>query len=212
MLYFANRCNYYSCSNNSPTCEGGIITWLPERDTIQPSDLSSTTWKNSDTNPYSYDRGNYEPGGYKNGHGKSGNYYNWTAAIASNNSSSYNSGNAANSICPKGWRLPNINNYEFSKLLYAYGVTKDDKNTGEYAAGGSSKIIAGPLYFIKSYAISNGGYTSGGGVYLSSTAVNPTYDGLLYFHNSIIYPAGYGIMSGYGIYKSAGVSARCLAE
>ena len=37
-----------------------------------------------------------------------GNYYNWTAAIASNNSSSLTTQytNAPNSICPAGWRLP----------------------------------------------------------------------------------------------------------
>ena len=38
-----------------------------------------------------------------------GDYYNWSAAIASNNSADISTDNdrATNSICPKGWRLPN---------------------------------------------------------------------------------------------------------
>lgn len=211
-----NASNGYSCSNDSPTCENGIITWLPERATIPPSDLNSSTWKNDNNNPYSYDKGNYEPDGYKNGHGKSGNYYNWTAAIASNNSSSHTNGVAANSICPKGWRLPNTEAYEFSKLLYAYGVTKDDKNSSGYATDGFSKRSAAPIYFIGFGTIYyyNGSFLYSGGYYKSSlnnysltfyllnsgNTINPA-------NNSSYIPTVYNPSM-----KASGQSVRCLAE
>ena len=215
-IVVSGESNGYSCSNNSPTCENGIVTWLPERATIQPSDLSSTTWKNSNTNPYSYDRGNYEPDGYKNGHGKSGNYYNWTAAIASNNSSSYIGGVAANSICPKGWRLPNSKAYEFSKLFYAYGVTKDSTNGNGYATGGYNKLIGSPLYFVKSSFLNSGTITSrtNNGYYWYSSAHDSGYSFLLNFNNNVINTAIYSGHDGYGIYynRYSGMSIRCLAE
>ncbi|MBR2994266.1 hypothetical protein IKF43_02665 [Candidatus Saccharibacteria bacterium] len=204
--------NGYSCSNDDPTCTGGTITWTPERATIAPEDLSSTTWKNDNSNPYSYDRGNVEPDGYKDGHGQSGNYYNWTAAIASNNSSSYVSdGNAANSICPKGWRLPNAasvdGGYEFSKMLYAYGVTKDDKNTAGYATGGYNKMVASPLYFVRSGYVYNGSLISSaiGGYYWSSAVGSTSGAFNLFFTSGIVNPANY-----YNRYR--GWSVRCLAE
>ena len=54
-----------------------------------------------------------------------GNYYNWTAAIASNDSTNLGSipeQIAPNSICPKGWRLPNPN--ELAKLNQLYNNKK----------------------------------------------------------------------------------------
>ena len=200
--------NGYSCNNDSPICENGVITWLPERTTIPPSDLNSTTWKGDNSNPYSYDKGNYEPDGYKDGHGKSGNYYNWTAAIASNNSSSYTGGVAANSICPKGWRLPNTEAYEFSKLLYAYGVTKDDKNGSGYATGGYNKMIANPLYFVKTGAVDDGSlnYLSTYGYYESSSISSTSKNHLLFFTNSVY------IVPNYNYGKDKGLSIRCISE
>ena len=82
-------------------------------------------------------------------HGHIGNYYNWTAAIASNDSSSYTSNthsdtlqNPINSICPRGWRLPlaNVGITEFAALNNSYngGATTTD-------AG----VLASPLYFVR---------------------------------------------------------------
>ncbi|MBR2994075.1 hypothetical protein IKF43_01605 [Candidatus Saccharibacteria bacterium] len=199
--------NGYSCSNDDPTCTGGTITWTPLRSTIAPSDLNSTTWTNSTSSPYSYDRGNAEPDGYKNGHGKSGNYYNWTAAVASNASGNIGGGNAANSICPKGWRLPDTRTYEFSKLLYAYDITKDDKNTAGYATGGYNKMVASPLYFVRSGNVSNGSLydSAGSGSYWSSAVDSTSSAFYLFFYSDNVNPANI-------YYRSNGFPVRCVAE
>ncbi|MBR2994283.1 hypothetical protein IKF43_02755 [Candidatus Saccharibacteria bacterium] len=205
--------NGYTCSNTATTTNctssGEIISWTPERATIAPEDLSSTTWKNDNSNPYSYDRGNVEPDGYKDGHGKAGNYYNWTATIASNSSNSYTSGNATNSICPKGWRLPDTRTYEFSKLLYAYDITKDDKNTAGYADGSTSfnKMVSSPLYFVRSGYVNNGSLSNsaGSGDYWSSAVDSASFAFDQYFNSSSVRPA-------YSNSGSYGLSVRCLAE
>ena len=215
--------NGYSCSNpddpeatltNDCSGEDEIITWAPERDTIPPNDLSAETFPISYSDPYSYDRGLVVLNGNMDGHGYTGNYYNWPAVIASNNSSSYTSGVAANSICPAGWRLPNTasmeGGYEFSKLLYKYGVTTDDQNTSGYASGGFNKIIASPLYFVRggyvspynSSSLVQSGYSS---YYWSSPARDRLYARIFYFHSG-------DIRFGSEQYKSIGLSLRCLAK
>ena len=108
-----------------------------------------------------------------------GNYYNWNAAVALNESSVYTSDLTPmpNSICPKGWRLPNgitgtLNNEiisEFNQLALANGITTNKakehpegsnhwENTS-YATGGFNKLrstsvnAAGynaPIYFVRS--------------------------------------------------------------
>ena len=225
--YGYDSSNGYICSNDNPTCENGVITWMPERSTIQNGDLDSNTWKNKQSTPYSYDRGLIAPNGNMNGHGFTGNYYNWTAAVASNNSSSYNGGgNAANSVCPKGWRLPNVlpekvNGYEFSRLFYAYGITKDATNGTGYAGSNSqglSRIISSPLYFVRSgqlYTNSIRNYNSNGH-YWSSAADSSSFGGFYYsyylvFSSGGISPSFY-VNVGYESSRSYGQSIRCLAE
>ncbi|MBR2543554.1 hypothetical protein IKF03_03085, partial [Candidatus Saccharibacteria bacterium] len=95
-------------------------------------------------------------------HGHVGNYYNWSAAVASNDTSNYASdtstnivNNPQNSICPKNWRLPTVSNEdpsmdgstnEFGRLSYLYdsNYTTDDFDKG---------LVTAPLYFIRSGAI-----------------------------------------------------------
>lgn len=212
--------NGYSCSNpTNPEAtltadcsgKGEIITWAPVRSTIPNGSLSSTTWTNSTSSPYSYDSGLYSPNGLMNGHGYTGNYYNWSAAVASNNSGSYNSGNAPNSICPAGWRLPNTasteGGYEFSKLLYAYGITTDDKNTSGYATGGNNKITSSPLYFVKSGYISNGALKDRpyGGRYWSNSVLSSSLSLRLDFDSNSVTPSVEGS-------KGVGFSVRCIAR
>ena len=210
--------NGYSCSNPNTTtnctANGEVITWVPERSTIPEDSLNSTTWKNDNNNPYSYDRGIYAPNGVMDGHGYTGNYYNWAAAIASNNLSSYSVDNtvAASSICPRGWRLPNAasmtGGYEFSKLLYAYGITTDDKNTAGYASSASeglAKTTSSPLYFVRSGSINGGNiYFSEKGRYRSGAGPSSNPIGLDFDSNNIS-PALQHV--GY-----LGLSIRCLAE
>ena len=213
--------NGYSCSNPNTatncTASGEVITWVPLRDTISQDKIS--TWVDNQNSPYSYDVGVYVPNGTMNGHGYTGNYYNWAAAVASNNSSSYpatNLYNANNSICPKGWRLPNSRSaaggYEFSKFLYAYGVTTDDKNTSGYATGGFNKITTGPIYLLRSGYVSNGLIiNSNGGEYWSNTS-SSQYSHIaasLIFNSTNVWPV---VLSNQDSNRKYGMSLRCLAE
>ncbi len=205
----------------------GIVTWNPERSTIPEGNLNAETWPDSYTHPYSYDAGDLYPNTdletNAGTHGLAGNYYNWTAAVASNNSSKIVTGNAANSICPKNWRLPNTTNFEFSKLLYAYGITKDDKNTAGYANGAVSfnKMVDSPLWFVrgghagKTYlrGVQLDGVGSEG-YYLSSTVYSSSGAGALSFRKSSVNPADETSDNPYnGRYgRRGGDSIRCLAR
>lgn len=56
-----------------------------------------------------------------------GNYYNWTAAVAMNNSSRYSANGTVvdQSICPAGWTLPNTDGEigSFYYLFDKYGIS-----------------------------------------------------------------------------------------
>ena len=124
-------------------------TWKPDttngKYNLPVNGTSVPGWSNQNNYPYSADPGDvyyytsnstsadtkYDSllacttAGHTEGeckHYHAGNYYNWTAAIASNNSSSLTTQytNAPNSICPKGWRLPiamSLGNYYINKVL-----------------------------------------------------------------------------------------------
>ena len=70
-----------------------------------------------------------------NSHDHLGNYYNWTAAVAINNSSSYTAGNTDinQSICPSGWTLAkagnNTSNGSFRYLFDQYGTWNSATHT-----------------------------------------------------------------------------------
>ena len=101
-------------------------TWTPTSSTYP---TGTTTWNRSNTTPDSYDPGDLywdgtlntsyagnldnetvtDPSQTSGGtHYHIGNYYNWTAAVAMNDSSSYTKNNTDvnQSICPAGWMLP----------------------------------------------------------------------------------------------------------
>ena len=122
--------------------------WIPIFDTV-----TTTTWIKNYYIPYSYDPGNL----YWNGvvtssdgtlenrtsdtgdpHYHIGNYYNWTAAVAINNSApnSTNYQDMDQSICPAGWRLPTYSgNKSFSDLKDAEGP--DFISSNKFVYGGS---------------------------------------------------------------------------
>ena len=184
----------------------GLITWTPA------TTASSTgSWSNQNFYPYSKDRGKYYPEGtpttetINDYHRLNGNYYNWTASIASNDSSAVTSDtsgnvgvNPQNSICPKGWRLPTVSSVadynEFSRLVSLYGNTP-------------AKIMAGPLWFVRSGYVNGGNIDNSGsyGNYWSSTVASETNARYLYFYGSDISPA-------YSYGRSLGFSVRCLAR
>lgn len=73
-------------------------------------------WSSGNYDGYNYLKGqtggmfNTSPYATNGTHGHVGNYYNWAAAVATNNASQYGHlQNAPNSICPAGWRLPKYN-------------------------------------------------------------------------------------------------------
>ena len=192
---------------------GNIIYWTPVNTTISFTGTTVTSWVNSNTLPCSANKTDST----ETGRTSLGNYYNWTAAIASNNSSTFIDGIAKNSICPKNWRLPNTsttnNEYnEFGKLLYngydiITSITADSTSSIRYQTGGFNKIISNPLYFVQSGAISSGNFYGLGeyGFYSTSTAVDNSSAYRMYFSNTEIWLSNNSS-------RSLGWSMRCVAR
>ena len=146
-----------------------------------------------------------------------GNYYNWSAAIASNNSTNISTTGAiaSNSICPKGWRLPNASqtdnvNNEFGRMLYQAEITAKvsaGNNSVGYTTGGFNKLRSNPYYFVRSGNIYGGTLYNPGasGYYWSSTVSSSTSAYPLYFNGTDIYPARNGN-------RCSGRSVRCVAR
>ncbi len=85
-----------------------------------------------------------------------GNYYNWAAALATNDSSVFNNSTLVEqSICPAGWTLPRIGDGEdtFYSLWNQYGFTSssyNDANNNEAHDTNESALWTSPLYFATS--------------------------------------------------------------
>ena len=170
-------------------------TWTPtSSEATYPT--GTTTWNWSYTAPESYDPGNLywngnvttrggtlsdrtttDPSATSGGtHYHVGNYYNWTAAVAMSDSSSYTTDlqDVNQSICPAGWRL---STYSGDKSYLSL------KNAQGFTSGTSGNIQNNPTYFVY------GGYWSGSssnvgmfGYYWSSVVSSSNYGYLLYFH------------------------------
>ena len=188
-----------------------VVSWLPERSTYTSTSApGSTNWAgdtgdNSTSgyyHPYSWNRISNDGGpvypdsivtkAIAGSHAQSGNYYNWSAAVASNNSLNA-SGSQKNSICSKSWRLP-ING-EYNTL---YNTYKTAENHGD-AFG----LMANPLWFIRSGYINSDGNlkdSNNGGGYWSDTFTNR-----LYFYSHAVYASN-------GSIRSYGFSLRCTAD
>ena len=231
------------------TEQDGVWTWNPASTAITSSYYISNTsvrpsaWPNSNTTPYSAEGGDtYYYTSNTTGNDTrydslqdcknashtedeckryfAGNYYNWSAAIASNNSTNIGSTAeeiASNSICPKGWRLPNAsqtdNIYnEFGRMLYGEGITAALSNGNEsvgYYNGVTSfnKLRSNPYYFVRSGDINGGTLTDPSvyGFYWSSTVSSSTYAYSLSFSGTDIYPAR-------NYSRFTGRSVRCVAR
>jgi uncharacterized protein (TIGR02145 family) len=213
------------------TVNDGVYTWTPVSTAITSNyyidgtSVKPSSWSSSNAIPYSADgRDTYfytssstsDDTRYnslqacKNAshtedeckHYFAGNYYNWSAAIASNDSTNIGSTAneiASNSICPKGWRLPNASqtdnvNNEFGRMLYKAGITANVTAGNEsvgYATGGFNKLRSDPYYFVRPGGINGGTLVNSGvyGYYWSSTVSSSTYAYDLVFYSTIIYPA-----------------------
>ena len=237
-----NNTGGYTVDNNN------VWTWTPANTAITAnhtiSGTSVSNWANNNIAPYSVEGGDvyyYTSNGSSNEsvfnslaecatngrteaeckHYHRGNYYNWTTAIATNNSSgiSDNYANASNSICPKNWRLPVATNnnqsvYEFGDLLYTYyGITKAKYNTSDitssvaYTNDGFVNIRKAPLWFVRSGGIYN--YSLGvaitNGYYWSSTVVDNNTAYILFFNRDGAKPSN-------NSNRYNGVSVRCIAR
>ena len=228
-----------------------ITTWVPNSETAITSNRvidyntnTVTNWTDNNNIPYSaeggdtyfYTSGNNGPDikfsslkacegyGYTEAnclHYHVGNYYNWSAAIASNNSSpiASNGDRANNSICPRGWRLPNTSTTddiynEFGKLFYTYDITNNkagSTNVG-YKTGGFNAIRVSPLWFVRSGYINNTTIERPaiGGNYESNTVYGAANSFGLFFSAGEIFPNGYSYSQ--GNFRPYGRSIRCLAR
>ena len=221
------------------TANNGVYTWNP----VSTAITTISGWAANNVAPYSAEGGDiyyYTSGNDNNDtrydslslcatngrteaecrHYHVGNYYNWTAAAASNNSTNISTDNsrAANSICPKGWRLPNTsttnNEYnEFGKLFYQSQMITSPSNGSNsitYQENGLNSIRSNPYYFVRpGYVNGNSTLTNSGinGYYWSSTinSNNGAYD--LLVGNNNLSPAN---RSFYG--RVSGFSVRCIAR
>ena len=137
-------------------------------------------------------------------HFKTGYYYSWNAATAGSGGS-ITSGQAASSICPKGWELPtssNTSSGSFYYLLSQYGLTSN-------VTFGSNNIALAPLYFVRSGTVYPGGSLYGialSGTYWSSTPYSSnSYAYIFYFDYPVVEPSSYGT-------RQRGFSVRCIAS
>ena len=192
----------------------GIATWTPNSKTIDFAGRTLSGWGINNTTPRSANKTDST----ETGHTSLGNYYNWTAAIASSNSTSLSTNYtiANNSICPKGWRLPIATNsdqsiYEFGDLLFKQDVTTSKVgNQLSYTPNGYSNIRNNPLYLTQFGLIYNDNLNnaSGGGLYWSSATMSSTDAYYLYFNSSGVWPVHHNNYFG----KNNGWSIRCLAR
>ena len=204
--------------------DGTIPNWTNDKDTPYSVDPGHYYWTdtyyessgayyldNQFGNPIKWKKNEAFSGNGKHGH--VGNYYNWPAAIATNDISNYSqntysspSASPQNSICPAGWKLPSITNYDnnatgnndFWNLAYYYNDKKINTDTG---------LVASPIYFVR------GGYVHSSNLnnphynayYWSNTSESSNYAYLLGFQsNNAAYTASY--------MRSYACSIRCIVR
>ncbi len=175
---------------------------------------NNTTWSNTAINPESYDPGdlcwNGTLGNFtittgtttcgNDKHMHIGNYYNWTAAVAMNDSSSYTTDeqDVDQSICPAGWRLPTLSgNKSYDNLVTELSLT----------SGTSGNVQNTPVYFVYGGGwYGSSGYFGYAGLYWSSVVIDGDgANGFSFDRNGYISTQG-----GAGRYDD--LSVRCVAR
>ena len=133
-----------------------------------------------------------------------GNYYNWYAATAGSGTIAMTNEDATDSICPKGWKLPNnAGAKSFYNLLFtAYGLTGNVTTTPNGA-------LLPPINFVYSgayrQATNSVGWRGQRGLWWSSYASSTTVVHHLDIEKTFIISR-----SEYG--KGNGISIRCVAR
>ena len=139
-----------------------------------------------------------------------GTYYNHAAATAqsttADGSASYPV-DGANSICPKGWRLPtngdqgsSTTNKTFAKLMATYGYPDDTTGSAAARKFPLSLVYSGLYYWGGGYLNNQGGY----GYWWSSTAYSTTNARFLRVLSSRLIPQD-------GDNRAVGFSVRCVS-
>ena len=186
--------NFYTPANTDiPT------NWTASTATYLSGD---TTWNWSNVVPESYDPGNVywsgtlgdsTPASSGNAHYHLGNYYNWTAAVAMNDSSSAVSQytDVNQSICPAGWTLPKSGNITISGSLQ-YLVEQYGWNSSTNKLSGDKMIWESPIFFSLSGFWRGWGDFGSEAYYWSSVANYSEVSSLLKtFSDGFVYPNGY---------------------
>ena len=158
-------------------------------------------------------------------HGHVGNYYNWAAAVASNDVSAYTTStfdtpanSPQNSICPAGWRMPLITTYQYGAVgnneynnLYwlSFGYDSYDGFDDYY-------LTAAPFYYVRAGLVAGETptVTAGREGYYRSNAFKQinTYDRYAYVANFQGYPNGGYVYVDNQNSISSGLSVRCIAR
>jgi hypothetical protein len=174
----------------TPTNTNITDNWTPS---ISTYTTGADTWNNSSTEPESYDPGDLCWNGNLNTSWDGtldtetvactssnmnyhiGNYYNWTAAVAMNDSSAYEEDETlvGQSICPVGWTLPlsggNTGSGSFSYLLDQYDSTGIWEAPLSFVLGGGWDGSSGSVASV--------------GFYWSSVVYDSNYAYYLYFNS-----------------------------
>ncbi|MBQ3474229.1 InlB B-repeat-containing protein [Candidatus Saccharibacteria bacterium] len=212
-------------------------TWTPSAATV--TSLSALGGNSSNT-PKSFDRGDYyiypdSSSSYTNyntklscenahndgtcQHYHAGNYYNWTAAVASNDTSGITAQYTTmpDSICPAGWRLPTGKESSTSYSEINYTVIKEEivknfitnGNDAVYipdASTGFFKLRNSPMYMaVGGYVNGTSYYVVNYGYYWSSTLNSSSGAFAPRFSPSNFYPA-VSLNRGYSVF------VRCVAR
>ncbi|MBR2741561.1 hypothetical protein IKD98_02295 [Candidatus Saccharibacteria bacterium] len=143
-----------------------------------------------------------------NSHYHLGNYYNWTTAVAMNDSSSYTANNTDvnQSVCPAGWTLPksgnNTSNGSFQYLFVQYGWDSSSyQMTNPNIWDAAIKLPLSGEWAGLSNNVSINGYFWSSVINSSSGAFYSSIDG----ERSTVAPNQI-------IYRGYGYSVRCLAR
>ena len=194
-------------------------TWTADTATYATGVTTWATEATGNTTPQSYDPGNNcwsgtlqdsttVPCSQNGSHFHLGNFYNWTAAVAMNDSSSYtaNGTDVDQSICPAGWTLPKDDSLTtsgpFQYLVTQYGWNSDDEEMA-----GTYSMWDSPLYFPLSGSWRGSlSYVGTRGDYWSSVVVNSIVANRPYYrYDGSVYPGGLSD-------RYRGYSVRCLAR
>jgi hypothetical protein len=184
---------------NTSTYSTGTSTWSNTSITPESYDPGDLCWNGTIDNSWSGTLNNKTAVCGSDKHYHVGNYYNWTAAVAMNDSSGYTTlgQNVNQSICPAGWRLPTSQIYAnlISSLSLTVGITGNIQKT--------------PVYFVYG-GIWNGSSRyvgSDGRVWTPEVSLNITNNArILYF------AVDDELYAGSNTWKASGTPMRCVVR